>query len=349
MNNKFARSILLAGFVIGGFGLARAQTEPTGATPQLPPMPGPGVVTTQLVGAGMGFQFVSAEPAVSTRVVKNAPYSLEATIETAQTLYDGNRIVHRQVVRVFRDAEGRTRREETLSAIGPWAASGPPPTIVTIQDPVSGRTYSLDPQIKVATTLPSGLGLQTHDPQIKVATTLPSVLGGQTQGFVLGINGGGLSGMAGGNAINSSSAATTSSVGAAPVVGGFQTAGAGDGFVLVQNGMPVQMLAPEETSESLGKQTIAGVSADGTRISTTIPANAIGNERPLQSTKERWYSPELQIILRSKQTDPRFGEITYEVTQLDRGKPARALFEIPSDYQVRDVRAPSPPPGAAPK
>jgi hypothetical protein len=331
MNNKFARSILLAGFVIGGFGLGQAQTGPTGTTPQLPPMPGPGVVTTQLLGgAGMGFQFVSAEPAVSTRVVKKAPYSLEATIETAQTLSDGNRIVRRQVVRVFRDSEGRTRREETLSAIGPWAASGPPPTIVTIQDPVSGLTYSLDPQIKIA-------------------TTLPSVLGGQTQGFVLGTNGGGLSGgMAGGNAINNSSAATTSSVGAAPVVGGFQTAGGGDGFVLVQNGMPVQMLTPEETSESLGKQTIAGVSADGTRISTTIPANAIGNERPLQSTKERWYSPELQIILRSKQTDPRFGETTYEVTQLDRGKPARALFEIPADYQVRDVRAPSPP-GAAPK
>jgi hypothetical protein len=329
MNNRLTYSLLLPGLVIGSFALGHAQGVPTMTTPP-PPTHGPGVAIVQEGGAGMGFQFVSAEPAVSTRVVKKAPYSLEAAIETAQTLSDGNRIVRRQVVRVFRDVEGRTRREETLAAIGPWAASGPPPTIVTIQDPVSGVTYSLDPQNKIA-------------------TKLPSVLGGKTQGFVLGINGGGLSGgMADGNAINKPSAGTVTNVGVAPVAGGFETAGGDDGFVLVQNGMPVQMLTPEETSESLGKQTIAGVSADGTRTSTTIPANAIGNERAIEISRERWYSPELQIILRSKQTDPRFGETTYEVTSLDRGKPAHALFEVPSGYQLREVRAPSPP-GAAPK
>src|ERR1700730_1218798 len=223
MNGKFTYSFLLIGLVIGSSALGHTQGVPTVTT--VPPLPGhgPGVAVVQTDGAEMGFQFVSAEPAVSTRVVKKAPYSLEATIETSQTLSDGNRIVHRQVVRVFRDAEGRTRREETLAAIGPWAASGPPPTIVTIQDPVSGVTYSLDPQNKIA-------------------TKLPSVLGGKTQGFVLGINGGGLTGgMADGNAINKPSVGTVTSVGVAPVAGGFETAGGGgDGFVLVQNGMPVQ-------------------------------------------------------------------------------------------------------------
>jgi hypothetical protein len=118
---------------------------------------------------------------------------------------------------------------------------------------------------------------------------------------------------------------------------------------MVQNGMQVQMLTPEETSESLGKQTIAGLSADGIRISTTIPANMIGNERAIEINRERWYSPELQIILRSKQTDPRFGETTYEVTRLDRGKLAHALFEVPKDYQVRDAPVILSPGGAPPK
>jgi hypothetical protein len=312
MNNKFAHSLLLAGLVMGSFGLGQAQTGLTITAPQLPPTPGPGVITTQVGGPGMGFQFVSAEPAVSTRVVKGAPYSLEATIETAQTLSDGNRIVHRQVVRLFRDAEGRTRREETLSAIGPWAASGTPPTIVTIQDPVSKVTYSLDPLNKIATKLPSGM------------PSGPMGLSG------IRIVGSGVS-------TSKPSEGPTSNLGFSAVAGSFGTAGGEDGFVTVQNGMAVQTVTPEETSESLGKETVAGVSGDGTRTSIIIPVNTIGNERPIEITRERWYSPELQIVLRSKQTDPRFGETTYDVTRIDRGKPAHALFEVPSDYQVRDA------------
>jgi hypothetical protein len=312
MNNKFANSLLLVGFVIGSWGLGHAQTVSTPTPPQLPPMPGPGVITTQVGGPGMGFQFVSSEPAVSTRVVKGAPYSLEATIETAQILSDGNRIVHRQTVRLFRDTEGRTRREETLSAIGPWAAAGSPPTIVTIQDPVSRVTYSLDPQNKIATKLPSAMPSKTM-----------GVFGVHTVGGEM--------------STNKSPEGAAPNLGFAAVAGGFDAAGGGDGFVTVQNGTPVQTVIPEETSESLGKETIAGVSGDGTRTSTTIPANTIGNERPIEIIRERWYSPELQIVLRSKQSDPRFGETTYDVTRLDRGKPAHALFEVPSDYQVRDA------------
>jgi hypothetical protein len=323
MNNKFGHSLLLAGFVAGSFGLAQAQTVSTGTAPQLPPMPGPGVTTSQMGGPGMGFQFVSSEPAVSPRVVKGAPYSLEATIETAQILSDGNRIVHRQVVRVFRDAEGRTRREEKLAAIGPWAASGAPPTIVTIQDPVSGVTYSLDPQNKIAMKLPSGLPGKTM--------ALP-----------------GIQGVGGVVSTDKSSEGAAPNLGFAAVAGSVGTAGGEDGFVTVQNGMPIQTVTPEETSESLGKETIAGVSGDGTRTSKTIPANTIGNERPIEIIRERWYSSELQIVLRSKQTDPRFGETTYDVTRLDRGKPAHALFEVPSDYQVREAPA-FLQPAAAPK
>jgi hypothetical protein len=306
MPNTFSHLLVAALFLIASSGLGQAQTAPPGATV----MPPPGTFTVQTGGEGTGFQFVSGEPAISTQVtqpVKGFPYSLEATIESAQTLSDGNRIVHLQTVHLYRDSKGRTRREETLAAIGPWAASGTPPTMITIQDPVSGASYFLDPQRKIAAKLPA----------------LPLGKGGLVTG-----------GMAGGDAGGGTGAA---SVGSGPVVGhGFVSAGEGQAVFEFNAGPPGQIVHPEEKSESLGKESVAGLSADGTRTTTTIPANAIGNDRPLDIVRERWYSPDLQIVLRSTQTDPRFGETAYEVTKLDKGEPAPSLFEIPSDYKVTE-------------
>src|SRR5215471_20452515 len=150
MKDKFIHSALVVAFVVGNLPSGRAQTT---SPPMLPPPQGAVIMRTG--GEVQGFQFVGGEASLSTQVVKGAPYSLEATIETVQTLADGNRIVHRQTVHLYRDSSGRTRREETLAAIGPWAASGTPPTMVTIQDPVSSVSYVLDPERKVATKLPA--------------------------------------------------------------------------------------------------------------------------------------------------------------------------------------------------
>ncbi len=87
--------------------------------------------------------------------------------------------------------------------------------------------------------------------------------------------------------------------------------------------------------ESLGTQTINGVVAEGTRTTHTIPAGQIGNEKPLQVVSERWYSPDLQMVLKSTRTDPRFGTTTYTVTNLQRTEPAATLFTVPSDYTVQ--------------
>ena len=115
---------------------------------------------------------------------------------------------------------------------------------------------------------------------------------------------------------------------------------------MVQEGVGSAGRQPDENSESLGKETIAGVSAEGVRTTMTIPAEAMGNERPIEITRERWFSPDLQIVLRSKQSDPRFGVTTYEVTKLDRASPAHSLFQVPHDYQIR--KAPEPPQPPAP-
>lgn len=87
--------------------------------------------------------------------------------------------------------------------------------------------------------------------------------------------------------------------------------------------------------ESLGTQTINGVVAEGTRTTHTIPAGQIGNEKPLQVVTERWYSADLQILLKSTRTDPRFGTTTYTVTNLQRTEPAATLFSVPADYTVQ--------------
>jgi len=87
--------------------------------------------------------------------------------------------------------------------------------------------------------------------------------------------------------------------------------------------------------ESLGTQTINGVVAEGTRTTHTIPVGQIGNEKPLQVVTERWYSADLQILLKSTRTDPRFGTTTYTVTNLQRTEPAATLFAVPADYTVQ--------------
>ena len=92
--------------------------------------------------------------------------------------------------------------------------------------------------------------------------------------------------------------------------------------------------APEARTESLGKRDIEGVTADGTRTVVTIPAGAIGNAAPIEMVNERWYSPELQVVLFSRRSDPRFGETTYRLERIVREEPAPELFQVPADFTI---------------
>ena len=88
-------------------------------------------------------------------------------------------------------------------------------------------------------------------------------------------------------------------------------------------------------TESLGTQTINGILAEGTRTTHIIPAGQIGNEKALQVVSERWYSADLQIVLKSTRTDPRTGTTTYTITSIQRTEPAAALFAVPAGYSVQ--------------
>jgi hypothetical protein len=87
-------------------------------------------------------------------------------------------------------------------------------------------------------------------------------------------------------------------------------------------------------TEDLGKQTINGISAQGTRHTRTIPAGQIGNEKALTIVLESWYSPDLQLVVMSKRSDPRFGETTYTVSNIQQKEPDAALFSVPADYTI---------------
>lgn len=97
----------------------------------------------------------------------------------------------------------------------------------------------------------------------------------------------------------------------------------------------------QTTTADLGTQTINGVLAQGTRITRTIPAGQIGNERPITIVTERWYSPDLQTYVMTKTTDPLTGNTTFQLTNIQRAEPDAALFQVPSDYTVNQRRGPA--------
>ena len=92
--------------------------------------------------------------------------------------------------------------------------------------------------------------------------------------------------------------------------------------------------ADRPPSEDLGTQTFNGVNAAGTRVTVTIPVGAFGNNRELKVVNERWYSPELQTLVKSSNSDPRFGVNSYELTNILRTDPDPALFQPPADYTL---------------
>lgn len=104
---------------------------------------------------------------------------------------------------------------------------------------------------------------------------------------------------------------------------------------LVEDGgevKPLKKRRPEP--ESLGRQVIEGIEAEGTRTTMTIPAGQIGNDLPINIVSEQWYSPELQLLIMTKHSDPRTGETIYRLTNINRAEPDRTLFEVPADYAL---------------
>ncbi len=244
------------------------------------------------------FVFLATEMSFSGKLVKGAPYSAQAITQNTQILSDGNRIVNKSSAAVYRDSEGRTRREQTLRALGGFANGGEPPQTIFINDPVAGTSYTMNPRTHLAHKMPPmRFKFESRAPPPgEKGTALTESLPPDRIGVAT-------AGMA------ATAQPETS------FVWGWQN--------------------HQARTESLGRQSIEGVEAEGTRSTMTIPAGEIGNERPIEVVNERWYSPELQTVVMTRHSDPRFGEASYRLTNIDRSEPARSLFEVPADYTLK--------------
>ena len=249
----------------------------------------------------MHIEFMSGPIAFDTEPVTGAPYSAEAVTEVVQTLADGNRIVRESTAQVSRDGQGRTRREEGLSMFGPLIG-GPNGAAdlrhVQISDPTSKTTIMLDLQNKIAHKVPAPT-LTFND---KLAG--PVGAGARVEQFQIALP--------------------------PPPPG----AAAGGVHLFRREAIAANDAAAKPVAEALGTQLIEGVEAEGTRTTLTIPAGQIGNELPIKVVSERWFSPELKVLVMSRQSDPRYGETTYRLTNLIRGEPSPDLFEVPAGFKV---------------
>ena len=251
--------------------------------------------------------------------LKGAPFCATIATEHTQVFADGNRIHTTDNSTLCRDGEGRTRREASLNLLG-VAPQKSGTRLTTIVDPVAGFRYLLDSDNKIARRM-----------------AIPSSAGPT----IISANGPGQAGLpAKGERVM--------------VYEGLGTAGPD---VFFNNGLtkrPGQVSdEPAPTTENLGDETIDGIHAIGTRVTTTIPSGKMGNEQPIVVISERWYSPELKATVMTKHNDPWAGELKTQFTRVNTAEPEPSLFTVPGDYKIVDekdgpftIQLPSPAPTA---
>jgi hypothetical protein len=238
-----------------------------------------------LSGEPGNFRFMTQEFSFNGRTVTGQPYSAEEKTESVQTLADGNRITNTTTAQVYRDSQGRTRREMTLPGFGGDA----PHTLITINDPIAGVNYTLDKDTKVAHEMP-GLPRMKVEGDAKMMEAQAKMKAEAEAG------------------------AKATYIRRAP--------------------------APTTKHEDLGDNVMEGVAVKGSSETSTIEAGAMGNERPIEIKSERWFSPDLQIEVKSVHSDPRMGTTTHTVSNISRAEPDASLFTVPSDYSKMDEGKP---------
>jgi hypothetical protein len=272
MNRRVIHSLILGCLLMLYAGIAGAQQAPPppphapammqgGPEGELPPPP-----------FGERMELLGFGGMHGGKVVTGAPFSAVAASETTQTLADGNHITRKTQTNVFRDSQGRIRKEITLTGFGPLATSEQPKSFVVINDPVARATFMLHPDQKTAERIEKPFA-RMNGPMNQAMRDKRESQRGEKAGANL-------------------------------------------------------------KREDLGTQTIAGVTAQGTRVTKMIPAGQIGNEKPITIVREVWYSNDLQTVVMSKRSDPWSGETTYSLTNIQRAEPDATLFAVPSDYSV---------------
>ena len=280
--------------------------------------------------------FMSRELGGSREIVKNAPYTAQAVTETTQVLMDGNRIVHRSVALLARDSAGRTRQERRTEHGG----------TAYIYDPIDNRSYVLRLAGKTAVSLPRMPAAPA--PPVPPAPPAPPVAPAPPAPPKSGA----VAVQPGRVVVRKGSQDGSEDVQVEVIrVGRDDEHESADmpGHSLPMPPMPPLTMrghplglpyghTDRPVTESLGSRDFDGVRADGKRTTRTIPAGAIGNEKPIAVVSERWFSPDLNVVVMSRNVDPRSGETVYRLTDIKRAEPSAELFKVPADYKVRGER-----------
>ena len=233
--------------------------------------------------------------------VAGAPYSGEQIREMTQLLGDGTRIHTEGAIKFYRDGQGRVRRET--------------PDSITIFDPVAGEGYTLNPKTLTATKMHVAMSVKKTPNSVSSSASVSSADGKfvavQTQ--------------------------TKTDIGEGKGSG----AGAGGAFFFADGPNVAYSISGARGGkrEELGAQNIEGVVAQGARNTHTIEAGEIGNDRPIQIVDERWYAPDLQLYVKTTHSDPRTGEETTRIVNIQRGEPDPSLFQVPAAYTINEPKA----------
>jgi len=272
--------------------------EPTMMMAAPPPLP---------LAGGDTMSFLQFEMTGPAEVVAGKPYAARLTVEVLQPLVDGNSITVEHHSRVYRDAQGRTRRDDELGMGGVIQHN------VLIADPIAGTSFTLDPERRIAQRLPQAT---RRGAQVAFAQDLHSGAGAASSSFDVALP-------------SPLAAEKPLSLDAA-----LHPAAAAN----FSADTPIKLPFPGDPhSVTLGEKTIEGVRVTGTRTTVTIPAAAIGNRAPIEIVTEQWYSPELNVVMLSEHRDPRVGQTRYRLHEISRSEPDAALFRVPDGYTVSDA------------
>jgi hypothetical protein len=257
---------------------------------------------------------VSSATAIAQRVASAGnPYTAVKKTTIIQKLADGTSINRENSSTEARDSEGRTMVQSSMAEM-----QGHNMTHTSVMDPVARTTTIWMSQGKQATRI--------HMPDLHALAQQSGGAAQQSGPTVIGLGSGSIGAVS--NVTTFPQTIRTGGIGTGPETTGMVTMTAGS--VRDPN------LRPERKTEKLGGKTIAGVYAEGTRLTITYPVGFFGNDKPIIAFHETWMSSDLKLVVLSVDDDPRTGARITEVTNLDRGEPNPALFQVPEGYTIRD-------------
>ncbi len=353
--------------------LAQASDVPLPPLPPLPPgVPGtPGKRVEHLeklrmlgpndidvtISSALSDAFAGIHAGMPGRPVKNAPYSAEVINERIQTLPDGNQIVKRTSQMSYRDSAGRTRIE-SRDANGALKS-------ISIHDAVEKTRFVLNPATKSAVKIGTDPNLQKRVEELREKAKAAMKDGKATiierspgeEVVITRVESANASGnkelneQVRVNVIRASGDTRVSRQPSGEIRIDSSSMSSSPSVNVSFDGRDLAQLAPLSTSfadrtwsskattRDLGTKEFDGVRAEGKLRSYTIPAGEIGNKNPITVSNETWTSPDLQMTVYAKHSDPRSGDTIYRLVNVKRTEQPLSLFAAPDGYTVSDGKS----------